>query len=280
MTGPDRCTAAPSRRRLPANPHGGAAHGWLDLWTLPVPHGSPSYPLVTTELDEQELARAEGFRLPRDRLLYLSAHIALRRTLAAYLNVGPGEIRFVREPCPRCGAAHGRPAVDHPAAAPHFSLSHSSGLVLFGVATSPVGVDVQRLPADGTVDLCSSALHPAEQAELAHASPTERRLLFGRLWTRKEAYLKGLGTGLRRTLAADYLGDNPDGAARPQGWTVADVPCGPGHVAAAAVLGDVTWPRAVHRVPDECLYAPEPAGVVTPPSRHHVPDRIPTGECH
>jgi 4'-phosphopantetheinyl transferase len=54
------------------------------------------------------------------------------------------------------------------------------------------------------------------------------------LWTRKEAYLKGLGTGLGRDLALDYLGTAAP-ELRPPDWHVADLPMPPGHAAAFAV---------------------------------------------
>ena len=61
------------------------------------------------------------------------------------------------------------------------------------------------------------------------------------MWTRKEAYLKGIGTGLARGVAADYLGATGL-APLPAGWSVLDVPVPDGHAAAAAVLGARTRP--------------------------------------
>ncbi|GGJ63604.1 hypothetical protein [Streptomyces brasiliensis] len=52
---------------------------------------------------------------------------------------------------------------------------------------------------------------------------------------RKEACLKGLGTGLAHGLSADYLGTGPDPAGALPGWTVADVPVGALRTAAIAV---------------------------------------------
>ncbi|MGW1189195.1 4'-phosphopantetheinyl transferase superfamily protein [Streptomyces sp. NPDC002559] len=58
--------------------------------------------------------------------------------------------------------------------------------------------------------------------------PEGRPTAFARLWARKEAYLKGLGTGFGRGIAADDVrGDLP-------GWCVTDLPAGPGHAAVAA----------------------------------------------
>ncbi|MCX5410061.1 4'-phosphopantetheinyl transferase superfamily protein (plasmid) [Streptomyces sp. NBC_00335] len=196
--------------------------------------------MVTDELDEKEHKRAAAFIRPNDRLTYLSAHIALRRLLSAYTGVAPGLVKFGRDACPCCDRPHGRPVLLDSPVPLHFSLSHSHGVVLIGIATSTVGIDVQRVPSLETTDLCSPDLHPMEQKELALLAPTDRQLAFGRLWTRKEAYFKGLGTGLGRELSADYLGtdESEDAPERPEGWIVQNLPSCPAHVAASALLTD------------------------------------------
>jgi 4'-phosphopantetheinyl transferase len=72
------------------------------------------------------------------------------------------------------------------------------------------------------------------------------------MWTRKEAYLKALGTGLSRDPAEDYLG--ADAARRPAGWTLLDIFAGPRHNAAVAVLGDAPEHLTVRWLPPEALY--------------------------
>jgi 4'-phosphopantetheinyl transferase len=58
--------------------------------------------------------------------------------------------------------------------------------------------------------------------------------VFARIWTRKEAYLKSIGTGVAGDLAAAYVG--VDGrAAGPAGWAVIEVPVPDGFAAAAAI---------------------------------------------
>ncbi|MGW1774658.1 4'-phosphopantetheinyl transferase family protein [Streptomyces sp. NPDC002104] len=197
--------------------------------------------LVTDELDAKEHKRAAAFIRPNDRLTYLSAHIALRRLLSAYTGIAPGLLKFGRDACPCCDRPHGRPVLLDSPVPLHFSLSHSHGVVLIGIATSTVGIDVQRVPSLETTDLCSPDLHPMEQKELAAIDKaTDRQLAFGRLWTRKEAYFKGLGTGLGRELSADYLGtdEGPEAPERPEGWIVQNLPSCPAHVAASALLTD------------------------------------------
>ncbi|MEU4082573.1 4-phosphopantetheinyl transferase [Streptomyces venezuelae] len=214
----------------------------LHLWTLrPPPTGSAAADaLATGELDGAERRRAEAYVRPRDRVQYLAAHLALRRVLARYTGVPAGRLRFGRE-------AAGRPVLLGVAGPPSFSLSHSHGLVLLGVARRPVGVDVQRVPPYATAEVCRGALHPAEREELAALPDDRLAAAFARLWTRKEAYLKGLGTGLARGLATDFLGTpGHGGVRRPVGWTVLDLPGGPDHAAAAALRGD-TAPRVTTR---------------------------------
>ncbi len=194
-------------------------------------------------LDENERRRADAFRRPADRALYVSAHLALRRLLAAHLGSTPQEVRLVRD-------RGGRPTLAGDPPPIHFSLSHSAGLALLGVAPVPIGVDVQRIPPPATVELCSRRLHPVEQDELAALPASARAGYFTWLWTRKEAYLKGIGVGLRRSLAADYLGaGGPAAPAGPAGWAVADVPGEDRHLASVAVLTRASLPVMLRRLP-------------------------------
>ncbi|MFC0598035.1 4'-phosphopantetheinyl transferase family protein [Streptomyces palmae] len=208
------------------------------------------------DLDDRERERAAAFVRPLDRLTYLMAHIALRRLLSVYTDIPPAQLPLGRDPCPCCGGPHGRPVLRGTPL--HFSLSHSHGTALISIAATPLGVDIQRVPTLQTTELCLPQLHPAERREL-HAVPRgERPRAFGRLWTRKEAYLKGLGTGLGRPPHRDYLGERtgPGAPARPRGWHVQTLPSCPDHVAALALAAPVDAPPpqiVARRLPTACL---------------------------
>ncbi|MEU8735312.1 MULTISPECIES: 4'-phosphopantetheinyl transferase family protein [Streptomyces] len=230
----------------------------LSLWLVrPPPPDSPAASrLAARELDAAEVRRAELYLRPQDRVQYLAAHIALRRILAAATGYPPERLRLGRAPGPASARGTGRPVLWDPPVPLHFSLSHSHGLILIGTAAVVVGVDVQRTPTIDTVRLCGPTLHPAEWRELARLPERSRPAAFAQLWTRKEAYLKGLGTGLRRRPALDYLGDGTDAGApaRPSGWIVRDVRVGPRH-AAAAVLATGAEPLiTLSSLPVACLY--------------------------
>ncbi|MET9433231.1 4'-phosphopantetheinyl transferase superfamily protein [Streptomyces sp. NPDC006551] len=183
-------------------------------------------------LDAQELAHAARFVRTADRDAYECAHVALRLLLGAYLGVAAREVVVERAPCAHCDEPHGRPVV--PGGTPHFSLSHCEGLSLLAFATTPVGVDVEPVPDAAAVAEVADVLHPREAAELAGLPAAVRPSAFARVWTRKEAYLKGTGVGLSADPAADYVGAGPVPAS-PPGWTLYDVLAPEGHHAAVAL---------------------------------------------
>ncbi|WP_327303443.1 4'-phosphopantetheinyl transferase superfamily protein [Streptomyces sp. NBC_01298] len=189
--------------------------------------------LAPEVLDPAEQQRAGGFKHEQDRRRYVASHVALRMLLGAWLDLPPGRVRITRAPCPGCGDPHGRPvSEDGPV---HFSLSHSDRLALLAVGPVPVGADVETLPEASAVAELAGQLHPREAAELEALTPEERPAAFGRLWARKEAYLKGLGIGLGRGLALDYVGTGDTPATGLPGWSLTDVAVPPGFTAAVAV---------------------------------------------
>jgi len=207
--------------------------GWLDVWELDI-GGTDVEGLDPSILDAEESRRAALYSRAADRLAYESSHLALRHLLGSYLGVAPEGVAYRREPCPCCSLNHGRPVVDATPVPFHFSLSRSGSAALIAVAPVPVGVDIEVLPSNTAVEEVSTLLHPAERAEVVSAPPSMRVEVFARIWTQKEAYRKGLGTGVTDGLAHDYLGAEGT-VSRPQGWTIANVPVARGYVGAVAV---------------------------------------------
>ncbi|MEV6314468.1 4'-phosphopantetheinyl transferase superfamily protein [Streptomyces sp. NPDC051776] len=202
---------------LPGPPPGEGTRVWL----VDVAAHAKEAAAQSHVLDDGERERAAAFLRAADRDRYQVAHVALRRLLGGYLGRDPAALEFLREPCPGCGKQHGRPAL--PGAPLHFSLSHSGDLVAIAVADTPVGIDVEELPAPHVVTEVASVLHEDEQAEIAAQPGALRPAVFARCWTRKEAYLKGTGIGLAEDLAATLVGAGPE-PVDPPGWALADLP--------------------------------------------------------
>jgi len=204
------------------------------LWLVPPgPLRAEVAALAGSVLDRSEKERAARLRRQGDREAYLAAHVGLRLLLGAYLGIAAARVPLYRLPCTSCGRPHGRPAVH--GGPVHFSLSHADGLCLLAFAATAVGADVEPVPAPAVAEELAVALHPRESAEVLALPPAQRARAFARLWTRKEAYLKGLGTGLNRRPSLDYLGGAAEGAATaPPSWTVADIAVDDGYAAAVA----------------------------------------------
>jgi 4'-phosphopantetheinyl transferase len=210
-------------------PHARPRPGELHVWWLPVPPGTPSGP-ARSVLDAAETARADRLRRPQRRHRFVLAHAGLRLLCARYLGTGPGEVAFERTPCPHCGAGHGRPRL-RSGDALEFSMAHSGTAVLYAFSTAPVGVDLEAAPARPGLDRTVGGwLHAAERRMLDALDEAERPDAFLRLWVRKEAYLKGAGTGIAHGV------DGPPGS-YDDAWTMLDLGAPAGFVAAAAVRG-------------------------------------------
>jgi 4'-phosphopantetheinyl transferase len=147
-----------------------------------------------------EIARADVFRFVKDAAQYVQSRSTLRRILARYLDLAPAEIRFQY-------SSHGKPELDGPGRQLHFNLSHSHDLAVIAVSGDiEVGIDVERRTDLGYLDLASRFFAPREVQHLQESPCLPDR--FFHIWTRKEACLKAIGTGLSTPLDAfDVLGE-------------------------------------------------------------------------
>ncbi len=213
---------------------GPAAHDApLELWLLPAAELGLAE-LDCSGLSDEEQRRAGALRQARARRDYVAGRLLLRELVSERLGRDAAQIAYSREACPVCGGPNGRPVLADPGAAVQFSLARSAGLVLVGLAGTPVGVDIEAIPEAGVSEEVASLLHLREREELESVGPDGQAESFARLWVRKEAYLKARGTGLAHGLASEYVGLDPN-AALPAGWLLFDVSVLPGY-AAAAVL--------------------------------------------
>jgi len=161
---------------------------------------SVSLDIVTAEsrLSEDEIERVRRYRFEVDRRRFAVCRAALRAILASYLHVAADEIALAT-------AANGKPHLDPRHVSDlRFSVSHSHELALIALAGShEVGVDVEHIrEISGMRGIIRRYFSPSEARTLEALSDHERRRAFFRIWTLKEAYLKGCGDGLTRRLDA------------------------------------------------------------------------------
>ena len=134
-------------------------------------------------LPQERREKIDRLRFDRDKLLSLTAGLLIRREIGD---------------TPMTLNAHGKPyAVG---SEKFFSVSHSGDCVAIAVDDREVGVDVEKLPDKEYLKIARRFYHPNELSYVENADDPARA--FTRVWTRKEAYLKQIGTGIATDLTA------------------------------------------------------------------------------
>ena len=140
-------------------------------------------------LSNAEQRRVARFHRTQDAALFTTARAALRRRLGAVIGVPPREVRLLDPP----GA---KPHLEGQQGTLSFSVSHSVDRALIALCDGGrVGVDLERVEPVPSA-LLETALTEAERQWIAGLPEAVRHRAFYQFWTRKEALLKAVGTGL------------------------------------------------------------------------------------
>lgn len=143
-------------------------------------------------LSAEEKARADRFLFAKDRQAFTVSHGVTRQILADKLGTRPETLRFETN-------EHGKPHLVGRDVS--FNLSHSGDYGLLAVNevdTRPCGIDIEQTNrAIKIQDIAPRYFSPAEQSELYALPADQQTEAFFKLWTRKEAYIKACGLGLK-----------------------------------------------------------------------------------
>lgn len=143
-------------------------------------------------LAADEIQRANRFRFPEHRRRFILARACLRQILAAYLGIEPQAVSFTYSP-------EGKPSLaqQHNSSV-FFNVSHSLDIAAFAMTRGHrVGVDVEMIRRDIDVDeIPKRFFSSAEEKTLAALEGEAKFRGFFNCWTRKEAYVKAVGSGL------------------------------------------------------------------------------------
>lgn len=195
-------------------------------------------------LNQDERERAERLidRLIRNR--FIAGRGLLREILAEYLNQSPASL-------PLAANQYGKPFLsgEHLNHGLSFNLSHSGDLAVMAIAKHcQLGIDLEQLRDDLPFRaMAQQFFSRREQTDLFSLPADLQPAAFFRCWTRKEAYLKGCGSGFSRpsnlcdvSLLPDQppvlLADRHD-PAQISGWCLLDLDVPAGFCAALAIQG-------------------------------------------
>lgn len=193
-------------------------------------------------LPELEQTRAAAMRLDSRRRNFVLGRTLLRATVARIADVAPENVGVEIEPS-------GRPVLAEPLNHFFVSIAHSGSYVVVGVASRPVGVDVEEVRQLTQFErVVARVCSPDELGMLAQLSAADRERAFMTVWSRKEAYGKAIGRGIAFPLRSVTVGVNGSIISGATGdWHVADVDIDE-RFAAAVVAQGTDWQAQLDRV--------------------------------
>ncbi|QXE92026.1 4'-phosphopantetheinyl transferase family protein [Geomonas subterranea] len=197
---------------------------------------------LTGYLNDAELRRGARLLDPGKREEFLVGRGLVREILAGLTGGEPGRIEFLE-------GVFGKPYLSshRGTGGLHFNVSHSGGQLLVAVCYgAEIGVDLEEVRQDLAFrPMAERYFSLREREELFGLDPELQLDAFYRCWTRKEAYLKGMGTGFSLPSTAFDVslapGEPPAllahwvGPEEVKRWAITDLPVPAGYCAALAI---------------------------------------------
>jgi 4'-phosphopantetheinyl transferase len=213
----------------------------VHVWSASLALDAAAREALAEPLSEEERTRAARFRSQLHHDRFVAGRGIQRALLARYLGCAPREIAYQ-------AGAQGKPLLRGDRGELRFNLSNSEdGLLLAVALRRELGVDLEAVrPVTERDAIARRFFSPAENLVFDTLPEAERDAAFYTCWTRKEAYLKGLGGGLTLPLDSFDVTLVPGGRARllrpgvhagETRWTLRALEPGPGWIAALAVEG-------------------------------------------
>lgn len=159
----------------------------IDVWQISLQDHLRRLSALTALLSPEERERMERFRYPEHAARFATGRGLLRNILSEYTDTPAEKLQL------RTGV-HQKPFLPF-SGAPHFNLSHTDDHLLIAVASSAVGIDIEKIRPDIHLAIARRFFSPAENALLEQLPVSEKISVFFRLWTGREAILKMTGEG-------------------------------------------------------------------------------------
>ena len=194
-------------------PEHGNHHDAIHVWSHAIHFDDPFLREAPYLLSQEETTRAQKYHFEKDRRVYESGHVFIRKILAHYCSLDASKLLL-------SPIVNQKPKLENAPFHIHFNISHSGSKILVAVGfNSDVGVDVEKVIPDFDMDGFAEAnYHPNEQECFKSLSEQEETDYFYTVWTRKEAWLKLTGEGVNDKLRElDFSGGKSHPALPPHG---------------------------------------------------------------
>jgi 4'-phosphopantetheinyl transferase len=165
----------------------------VHVWRLNLPMPKNVMEKFKSTLSADEIVRANRFYFNTHRKQFIAARGGLRNILSRYLKILPQDVRFFY-------TNFGKPYLDNIDLT--FNISHSGNYIVCAFTRKAcIGIDIEQIKFDMDFQSIARKIFSEEEyLTFLKMSNKEKPFAFYRYWTRKEAYLKAIGTGLHYSL--------------------------------------------------------------------------------
>lgn len=161
----------------------------VHVWYIDIKEQLTSIDLYWNVLSADEKNKALAYKFEKDKNCAIIARGTLRELLGQYLKTKPSALNFKY-------SKYGKPRVINSDEI-QFNLSHSGTTILIGfVKNHHIGIDVERIKE---IDYMAVGQHSFSKEELNNLLALDKAYhtqAFYNCWTRKEAFIKAVGSGL------------------------------------------------------------------------------------
>jgi 4'-phosphopantetheinyl transferase len=139
-------------------------------------------------ISDSDKSRADKFHFDDDRDTWLLCHTLLRIVIAEKLNIDPANLLIIKD-------KNNKPLIKGDPL--FFSISHTRDAFCFVISDRfRVGIDLEKVNRNIDFESIAETFFSRDEREFIMGSSTGSRERFFLLWTRKEALLKAIGTGI------------------------------------------------------------------------------------
>ena len=176
----------------------------VHVWSGTLSPSPGSIRRLESHLDERELSRAARFSVELSRNRFVSARGKLKELLGKYTQTNPSEISFHLGPLGKPYMPTGQDSDLY------FNSTDTNDELLVAVCRSgELGIDVEFLSREVRhPEIAKRKFSRQEYQQYLEISALRQKQFFLDLWTRKEAYGKAKGVGIRYRLNSVTLVDD------------------------------------------------------------------------
>lgn len=170
----------------------------VDVWPFRFVDDLDSF---TSILSEEERQRAERFLKTAARVRYVQTRAILRLLTSRLSQLSPDELTIQQMPS-------GKPFL--PGSKLRVSVAHSARIGICAISDrAPIGVDVEQVrPLPEMQSIARESFSKDDRERLHRLKGDASVAWFFQCWTRREAYVKALGSGLTRSTSSIRFGNS------------------------------------------------------------------------